>query len=225
MREHLFLKMDINQVLNFESHGLIDSPYLETYYRSVGNYPREVQTLKLMENVFNKALFRDSDDVTVNSHGTLSYDYIRINCHFVVNYFKNGNDTAAEEILCFTHGITGTGQNSAVRDFETQVIRHCRHYLENKCLGTREFVYLCTAFGTRLKIWKLFRGDHESTGMWGGYGLTVDDSSYLDVGDEEGSRQIKQAFDKIISRSSNPGNEQVTDVYPGKPVQYLSGVK
>ncbi|KAL6714752.1 hypothetical protein ACLMJK_008177 [Lecanora helva] len=207
-------------VINFEPHGLIASPYLELNYRSTSTYPREVHTLNLMENLFNKVLFRDRDDVTVNSVSvdslkTSAYEHTYTNCHCVVKYLDSEHHMEAE-MLCFTDDIQETRENLAVQDFENRVIRHCRDYLEKVCLGRREFVYVCTAFGNRLRIWKYFKNDYEFFGMWGGYGLTEDVSSYLDVGDDENSTQIKQALNQITNESSSPGDEQVTSIYPGR---------
>ena len=212
--------MNLDLALNFSPHGLILTPHLELDYRSANTAPRELQTLKLLENIFNKVLFRDRDDVTVNSIGSTSYDYVKPNSHFVVTYIDDENNNNAAEILCFTDDITrDSHQDSPVRNFETRVFRHCRECFDRPGQATREFFHVCTAFGTRLRLWKLFRGDREACGLWGGYGLTVDDSTYLDVGDDEASERIKRAFDRITdNHSSNHGEEEqvLPNVYPGK---------
>ena len=212
--------MNLDLALNFSPHGLILTPHLELDYRSANTAPRELQTLKLLENIFNKVLFRDRDDVTVNSIGSTSYDYVKPNSHFVVTYIDNENNDNAAEILCFTDDISGDAHHdSPVRDFETRVFRYCRRCLNRPGQATREFFHVCTAFGTRLRLWKQFRGDLEPCGLWGGYGLTVDESTYLDVGDEEASKQIERAFDQITdNQSSTHGDEEqvLQYFYPGE---------
>ncbi|KAL8830133.1 MAG: hypothetical protein Q9170_005872 [Blastenia crenularia] len=198
---------------DFEPHGLITSPFLEADYQSTSTYPREVKTLVLLENIFNKVLFKDRNDVTVNSFRSSSYNYDRDKSHFVVKYFDK--EDRSREILCFAENVRDVNDMSVLGEFEAHVILYCRKYLYG-AHGLPDFVYVCTAFGTCLRVWKQFRGDYEFGGLWGGYGPTVDTSSYLDVGNDDSSRQIQQVLHKITSQSWEPGNEDTTSFYPGE---------
>lgn len=207
---------------DFEPHGLITSPFLEGKYRSTRGYPREVKTLVLLEDIFNKVLFKDRNDVTVNSGRSSSpsdygFNYDQDKCHFVVKYYDK--EDRQREILCFTENVRDVNDMSVLGEFEAQVMRNCRKYLiETTC----DFVYVCTAFWTCLRVWKLFRGDHEFGSLWGGYGPTVDTSSYLDVGNDDSSRQIQQALDQITSQSREPGNEDTTSFYPSESAHTIA---
>lgn len=201
---------------DFEPHGLITSPFLEADYQSTRTYPREVNTLVLLENIFNKVLFKDRNDVTVNFFRSSSYHYDeKDKSHFVVKYFDK--EDHAREILCFTENVrVDVDDMSVLGEFEAHVVRYCREYLY-EAHERPDFVYVCTAFGTCLRVWKQFKGDHEFGGLWGGYGPTVDTSSYLDVGNDDSSRQIRQALEQITSQSREPGNEDTTATfYPGE---------
>ncbi|KAL8915077.1 MAG: hypothetical protein Q9172_006961 [Xanthocarpia lactea] len=208
---------------DFEPHGLITSPFLEVDYRATGSFPPEVKTLVLLENIFNKVLFKDRNDVTVNSFRSSYYDYDKDKCHFVVHFYDK--EDHAREILCFTEDVRDVDvlgkAMSVLGEFEAHVIRYCRKYLRY-AIGLPEFVYVCTAFGTCLRVWKQFRHDYEFGGLWGGYGPTVDISSYLDVGNDDSSRQIQQALDQITSQSWEPGNEDTTSFYPGESTHTIA---
>ncbi|KAL8904775.1 MAG: hypothetical protein Q9171_006924 [Xanthocarpia ochracea] len=207
---------------DFEPHGLITSPFLEVDYRATGEFLPEVKTLVLLENIFNKVLFKDRNDVTINSFRSSSHNYNRDKCHFVVKYFDK--EDRPREILCFTEDVRDLDvpgkAMSVLGEFEAHVIRYCRKYL-NEEFGLLDFVYVCTAFGTCLRVWKQFWGDLEFGGLWGGYGPTVDTSSYLDVGNDDSSRQIQQALDQITSQSWEPGIEDTTSFYPGESAHTL----
>ncbi|KAL9639004.1 MAG: hypothetical protein Q9164_001205 [Protoblastenia rupestris] len=205
--------------LDFEPHGLITSPFLEADYQSTRTYPREVKTQVLLENIFNKVLFKDRNDVTVNTFRSSSYNYDKDKCHFVVKYFDK--EDHPREILCFTEDVRNVGDMSVLGEFEAQIILYCRKYLYGE-YGKPDFVYVCTAFGTCLRVWKQFRGDYEFGGLWGGYGLTVDISSYLDVGNNDNSRQIQQALDQITSQSREPGDEDTASFYPGESAHTIT---
>ena len=205
--------------LDFEPHGLITSPFLEGDYQSTGSYPREVKTLVLLENIFNKVLFKDRNDVTVNTFRSSSYDYDKDKCHFVVKYLDKEDNQ--REILCFTENVRSVDEMSVLAKFEAQISLYCRKYLY-EAYGRPDFVYVCTAFGSCLRFWKQFRGDHEFGGLWGGYGLTVDKSSYLDVGNNDSSRQIQQALDQITSQSRESGDEDTASFYPGESAHTIT---
>ena len=198
---------------DFEPHGFITTPFLEADYQSTRTYPPAVKTMALLENIFNKVLFKDRDDVTVNSSQCSSNNYDKDKCHFVIKYFEPNDDS--REILCFTDNVREVDEMSVLGDFEAHVVAYCRQYLYD-AQGLPDFVYVCTAFGSRLRVWKQFRGDHGFGGLWGGYGPTVDRSSYLDVGNDESSRQIKQALDRITDQSGESGNQDTASFYPGE---------
>ena len=197
---------------DFEPHGFITTPFLEADYQSTRTYPPAVKTMALLENIFNKVLFKDRDDVTVNSSQSSSYNYDKEKCHFVIKYFDAKDDLS--EILCFTDKVRDIDEMSVLGDFEAHVMQYCRKNLYEA--HGPDFVYVCTAFGSRLRVWKQFRGDHEFGGLWGGYGPTVDRSSYLDVGNDDSSRQIKQALGRITGQSGESGNENTASFYPGE---------
>lgn len=203
----------------FEPHGLITSSFLECDYRSTSISPSAVETQVLLENIFNKVLFKDRDDVTVNSFRSSSYNYDKAQSLFVVKYYDKENH--ANEILCFSEHMRNVRDMSVLREFEAHVILYCRKFLDEH-IGSGDFVYVCTAFGARLRVWKQFRSDHEFGGVWGGYGPTVDISSYLDVGNNDSSRQIQQALDQITNQSWEPGNEDTASFYPGESVHTIA---
>ncbi|CAF9915303.1 MAG: hypothetical protein HETSPECPRED_002356 [Heterodermia speciosa] len=198
---------------DFEPHGFITTPLLEVDYRSTRNYPPAVKTMALLENIFNKVLFKDRDDVTVNSFQSSSYTYDHDKCHFVIKYVDT--DDEPREILCFTDAVRDIDEMSVLGDFEAHVMHYCRKYLDQP-RERPNFVYVCTAFGSRLRVWKQFRGDYGFGGLWGGYGPSVDRSSYLDLGNDDSSRQIKQALDRITGQSEGSGNEDTASFYPGE---------
>ena len=204
---------------SFRPHGLITSDGLERNYgrAKISAYPREAETVELLENIFNKELFSNQDDVTVNSYQTsrYAYFYTKNKCKFIIKYFDNEQNQAAK-ILCFAEHKMDYNETSRLRNFEKDVTKFCREYLNGQT--TQKFVYACTASSTRLRIWKYFRGDYSLTGLWGGYGLSADYLSYLDVGDDDSSRRIRQAFHQITSPPSASENEQTTNLYPGKSV-------
>ena len=213
---------------DFEPHGFITTPFLEADYQSTRTFPPAVKTMALLENIFNKVLFKDRDDVTVNSFQFSSYNYDKDKCHFVIKYFDTMDDWSeilrrdkGREILCFTDKVRDIDEMSVLGDFEAHVMAYCRKYLYD-AHGLPDFVYVCTAFGSRLRVWKQFRGDHEFGGLWGGYGPTVDRSSYLDVGNDDSSRQIKQALDRITAQSGESGNEDTASFYPGESAYTVS---
>ena len=205
--------------LDFEPHGFITTPFLEVDYRSTSTYPPAVKTMALLENIFNKVLFKDRDDVTVNSFQSSSYNYEKDKCHSVIKYFDTKD--ALREIHCFTDQVRDIDEMSVLGDFEAHVMHYCRNYLDEKH-GRLDFVHVCTAFGSRLRLWKQFRDDYEFGGLWGGYGPSVDRSSYLDVGNVDSSRQIKQALDRITGQSEESGNEDTTSFYPGESASTIS---
>ena len=196
---------------DFEPHGFITTPVLEADYRARRSSPPAVKTVALLENIFNKVLFKDRDGVTVNSFQSSSYKYDKDKCHFVVKYFDAKNHQ--REIHCFTDQVRDTDEMSVLRDFEAHVMDYCRKYL-SWTNGT--FLYACTAFEGRLRVWKQFRGDYEFGGLWGDYGPSKDRSSYLDVGDDDSSRQIKQALDRITAQSGESGDEDTASFYPSE---------
>ena len=198
---------------DFEPHGFITTPFLEADYISTKTYPPAVKTMALLENIFNKVLFKDRDDVTVNSSQSSSYHYDHDKCHFVIKYFDTKDDS--REILCFTDNVRDIDEMAVLGDFEAHVMHYCRKYLYD-AHGLPDFVYVCTAFGSRLRVWRQFRGDHEFGGLWGGYGPTEDISNYLDVGNDDSSHQIKQALDRIIGQSEESANEDTASFYPGE---------
>lgn len=213
--------VSLNLFPDFEPHGFITTPFLEADYQSTRTHPPAVKTMVLLENIFNKVLFKSRDDVTVNSFQS-SYNYDKDKCHFVIKYFDTKDDS--REILCFTENVRDVDEMSVLGEFEAHVIDYCRKYLYYAD-GRRDFVYVCTAFGSCLRIWKQFRGDYEFGGLWGGYGPTVDRSSYLDVGDDDSSRQIQQALDRITSQSEESENEDTAIFYPGESAYPFSSSK
>jgi hypothetical protein len=116
--------------------------------------------VELLQNIFNKVVFRNMDDVFVNSQQPPGISS-RIACDIVINHLASGS--LLPKILCFVEVklAKNTGDYS-LNTMETEALDYCEEYL--KANPDIKFVHSCTAYGARLKLWKYSKGDEKMIG-------------------------------------------------------------
>lgn len=186
-----------------QPHGFINTTALENQYRRahIANYvpgmhdPKEYETVELLEDIFNKVVWRNHDDIHINSQQPPGIQSGKA-CDIVVKY----NDEHGEKrILCFveckrTKNVTPYRLN----EVEDQAFSYCKDYLASE--PNLDFVYACTACGAHIRLWKFERGTDAFGIFWGSpnKGSWVD---YKDVGVDEDAREIQKCLSFMTSMS------------------------
>ena len=156
--------------------------------------PKESATVELLENIFNKVLFRTRDDVFVNSQQPPSLESRKL-CDIVIKYPVQG--TSTPQILCFVECKRAkTTQPYSLRLVEQQAIDYCQVYLQSR--KHLNFVYAVTACGAHVRLWKYSQGDEWLQGFWAG-DEQASWPNYKDVGVDEDAKLITKGFDHMLA--------------------------
>lgn len=186
----------------FKPHGLILTLALEVLYQKahIANYvkgmndPKEYQTVELLENIFNKVILRDKDDVFVNSQQPPGMHSNKA-CDIVIKYIASG--TFETKILCFVECKRSKKTNPYdLREVENQALEYCEEYLAGD--PGLPFVYVCTACGAHLRLWKYERGGQALQGFWGSYSPAAW-GEYKDVGMDADAKMIQLGFSQMLA--------------------------
>jgi len=150
---------------------------------------KEHATTELIENIFNKVIFRDNDDVFINSQQP-PWDESRKACDIVIKYAIEGSYDL--NILCFVEcKRTKKTTPYDLGVVENQALRYCAEHLQQN--SGVPFVYACTACGAHLRLWKYAEGTGSLQGFW--CGSTVADwASYA-----------SKVFEVLVSRPITDG--------------------
>ncbi|KAI9791926.1 MAG: hypothetical protein M1835_008162 [Candelina submexicana] len=185
----------------FRPHGLITTPALEVQYINahIDNYikgmhdPKEYQTVELLENIFNKVILQEREDIFVNSQQPPGIKSNK-SCDIVIKYVESG--TFFTKILCFVECKRSKKTTEYdLRKVEQQALDYCKEYLESD--GDLPFVFACTACGAHLRLWKYSQGDDNFQGFWGGFSLASWEN-YKDVGIDADAVEIRQALEHML---------------------------
>ena len=159
---------------------------------------KEHATTELIENVLNKVIFRNNDDVFINSQ-LPPWDESRKACDIVIKYAIEGSYDL--NILCFVEcKRTKKTTPYSLGLVEKQALQYCAEYLHQ--ISGVPFVYACTACGAHLRLWKYSPGTGSLQGFWNG-NTPADWASYKDIGVDADARIIQQAFDHMLSMPPN----------------------
>ena len=149
----------------FSSYGLITTPVLEyQYWRAhIENFVKglhdvkEYETVKLLENIFNKVIFRERDDVFVNSQQPPGL-HSRKACDIIIKYVASGS--FMPKILCFIEcKRTKKTSDYFLKKIEKQALVYYKEYL--RAYSNLEFIYVYTAYGAHLRLWKYSKDNED----------------------------------------------------------------
>ncbi|KAK2778754.1 hypothetical protein FQN53_001651 [Emmonsiellopsis sp. PD_33] len=172
---------------------LYQNAHFTSYVKGMHD-PKEYQTVELLENIFNKVIFRDNDDVFVNSQQPPGMHSNKA-CDIVIKYTAAGSFKT--KILCFVECKRSKKTNPYdLREVENQARQYCEEYLASD--PGLPFVYVCTACGTHLRLWKYERGSESLQGFWGSFSPAAW-GEYKDVGIEADAKTILLGFDQMLA--------------------------
>lgn len=111
------------------------------------------------------------------------------------------------QVVCFAEVTRSDNKpGTLVEALESQVLDHCKNYLQEEHLAER--VYACTVVGTSVRCWMYERGTESLVGFWSGQ-QTGQFACYLDVGLEENKETIMLAFDSMKKNLRSIVNEKI----------------
>ncbi|KAK2804699.1 hypothetical protein FQN50_006539 [Emmonsiellopsis sp. PD_5] len=170
--------------------------------------PKEYQTVELLENIFNKVIFKDKDDVFVNSQQPPGMHSNKA-CDIVIKYIESGSFKT--KILCFVECKRSKKTKPYdLREVEKQARQYSEEYLVSE--PGLDFVYVCTACGAHLRLWKYQRGGKALQGFWGSYSPAAWEE-YKDVGIAADAENILLSFDRMLAMGPQLREGQDMDGY------------
>ena len=165
--------------------------------------PREYQTVHLLEAIFNKVLFQDHDTVFVNSQ-VPPHSESDLKCDLAVKYVTE--KSSRPKLLCFVEcKRTKKTERYDLRKVERQAREYCDEFFIDRSNLNVQFIYVCTAVGAHLRLWKCSRDDMEGKldPLWGApNGASW--AEYKDVGKMADGAAIQKAFNDMLEFAPEP---------------------
>lgn len=180
--------------------GLINSPALLSLYNdahidslSPECDPREYQTVHLLEAIFNKVLFQNHKTVFVNSQ-VPPHSQSDLKCDLAVKYVTE--QSSKPKLLCFVECKRAKKtERYDLKKVERQAREYCDEFFSDRSNLSVQFIYVCTAVGAHMRLWKCSRGDLEGSldPLWGA-AIGASWKDYKDVGKNADGILIQSAF-------------------------------